>query len=185
MRSEQLSVNSNQSSVMRALILCRSRMTDYWLLITGYCVLLTVYCLLFTGVALAQTGEPTADEVNAIAKQLYCPVCENIPLDVCPTQACIQWRATIKEKLAAGWTEQQIKDYFVQQYGERVLAQPSTRGINILIWVLPPLGVLAGVALLIYYLRRMHRPATAAAGNATSSGDEYAKRLEEELAKRR
>jgi len=41
--------------------------------------------------ALAQTPQPpkvTDDAVNSVAKELYCPVCENIPLDVCPTQAC-------------------------------------------------------------------------------------------------
>ncbi len=136
--------------------------------------------------ALAQSGEPTDDEVNAVARQLYCPVCENTPLDVCPTQACIQWRATIKEKLAAGWTDQQIKDYFVEQYGERVLAQPSARGWNILVWVLPPVIVVVAAAIFIFYLRSMRRTAPAV---ATPSGgtdkDEYTKRLEEELAKRR
>ncbi len=72
---------------------------------------------LFVGVGLAtaQTREPTDDEVNAIARVLYCAVCENVPLDVCPTQACQQWRATIKEKLTAGWNEDQIKQYFVDQ----------------------------------------------------------------------
>ncbi|MFN3309334.1 MAG: hypothetical protein ACK44E_09010, partial [Anaerolineales bacterium] len=44
-------------------------------------------------IALAQTRDPNSisdDEVNAIAKYLYCPVCENVPLDVCGTQACEQ-----------------------------------------------------------------------------------------------
>ena len=50
--------------------------------------------------AKAQEPTPSANEVNAVAKQLYCPVCENVPLDVCPTQACAQWRATIREKLS-------------------------------------------------------------------------------------
>jgi len=132
----------------------------------------------------AQDSEPTDDEVNAIAKQLYCPVCENTPLDVCPTQACAQWRATIKEKLTAGWTEQQIKDYFVTQYGERVLAQPSTRGFNILLWTLAPAGVLIAVGVFVYYVRRLQKPASAAAP-AAGEADEYVKRLEAELAKRR
>ena len=86
--------------------------------------------LLVSGVVLAQDPTPvtvTDDQVNAVAKQLYCPVCENIPLDVCPTQACAQWRDLIREKLAAGWSEKQIKDYFVAQYGERVLAAPPAR----------------------------------------------------------
>ena len=92
-------------------------------LILGVWLLLV---LAISGNVLAQDPEPSDDEVNAIAKQLYCPVCENIPLDVCPTQACEQWRATIRDKLAIGWNEQQIKNYFVDQYGDRVLATPPS-----------------------------------------------------------
>ena len=41
-------------------------------------------------------------EVNAIASQLYCPVCESTPLDVCPTEACRQWRDVIRTMLTEG-----------------------------------------------------------------------------------
>ena len=60
------------------------------------------------------------DDVNAVAKQLYCPVCENIPLDVCPTQACEEWRGLIRLKLSEGWSADQIKTYFVEQYGDQL-----------------------------------------------------------------
>jgi cytochrome c-type biogenesis protein CcmH len=133
----------------------------------------------------AQSGEPTDDEVNAVASQLYCPVCENTPLDVCPTLACSQWRATIKEKLAEGWTEQQIKDYFVAQYGERVLAEPSIRGLNILVWVLPFVVVVAGIIIYIVLVRRMHKPVAVPTSASPQSKNDYVRRLEEELAKRR
>jgi len=153
---------------------------------------LTLAALFFIAPTLAQGNEPTDDEVNAIAKQLYCPVCENTPLDVCPTQACTQWRATIKEKLALGWNEQQIKDYFVQQYGMRVLAAPPAQGFTIFVWILPPIAFLAGAAVLAYYLRSLRHPAPAPAAappstksTAPESDDEYAKRLEAELNKRR
>ena len=46
-------------------------------------------------------GGPTDDEVNAIAEQLYCPVCENVPLDVCGTQACADWRDEIRDAIHA------------------------------------------------------------------------------------
>lgn len=134
----------------------------------------------------AQESEPTDDQVNAIAHQLYCPVCENTPLDVCPTPACAQWRATIKEKLAGGWSEPQIKDYFVQQYGERVLAQPSVNGFNVALWILAPLGVLVAIGLYIYFVRQMHKPKpNSLIGASIEPTNEYAKQLEEELAKRR
>jgi cytochrome c-type biogenesis protein CcmH len=155
-------------------------------------VLMTLVALA-TQAASAQGGTPPAprvvtdDDVNRVAHQLYCPVCENIPLDVCPTQACIQWRATIHDKLAAGWTDQQILDYFSAQYGERVLARPTTHGINVLVWVIPPLLLLAGAAVLWRVLRQMRPPAAAAAAGAPepgTGGDEYSDRLEQELRKR-
>jgi len=133
----------------------------------------------------AQDNEPTDDEVNAIAKQLYCPVCENIPLDVCPTQACRQWRETIREKLAAGWSEEQIKQYFVEQYGARVLATPPAQGINLLIYILPPAAFLVGAFILLRTLRSW-RQATIQAEPVVpfKPEDPYIARLEEELRKR-
>ena len=142
-------------------------------------------------VALAQTPAPAIsdDEVNRVAKQMFCPVCENVPLDVCPTEACRQWRQTIREKLQAGWGDQQIKDYFVEQYGERVLAEPSTRGLNIFVWVLPPVGVLIGGVVLWRVLRQMApKPAAAAPAGGTppaEAPDEYVARLEDELKQRK
>ena len=145
---------------------------------------------LFT-TASAQEGDPstiTDDQVNAIAKQLYCPVCENIPLDVCGTQACAQWRELIREKLALGWSEEQIKDYFVLQYGDRVLAEPPRRGLNWLVYIVPPVVVIAGGFTLVYYLRKMKKPAVIPAEPVGSEQavqqDEYESRFEEALKKR-
>ncbi len=87
---------------------------------------------------------PTDDDVLAVAKKLYCPVCPNTPLDVCETQACQDWRAQIKDELTQGWSEQQILDYFVAQYGERVLAEPQRSGFTSLVWVFPIIAALLG-----------------------------------------
>jgi cytochrome c-type biogenesis protein CcmH len=146
--------------------------------------------ILLTGVAFAQESEPvevTDDQVNAVAKQLYCPVCENIPLDVCPTQACAQWRGLIGEKLAAGWSEEQIKDYFVAQYGDRVLATPPARGLNWLVYLIPPLAIILGAFILYRAMSSWRKPVPASPlpeSGSTSPGDEYAARLEEELRRR-
>ena len=130
---------------------------------------------------------PTDDQVNAIAKQLYCPVCENIPLDVCPTQACAQWRELIREKLAEGWTEDEIKTYFVAQYGDRVLASPPARGLNWLIYIIPPLVILGGIYIL-YRALRAWRQAPPPPLESTQPGeqldDDYVARIEDELRRR-
>jgi cytochrome c-type biogenesis protein CcmH len=93
-------------------------------------------------------NEPTDDEVNAIAEQLFCPVCENVPLDVCGTQACADWRDEIRQMLAEGRSEAEIKAYFTERYGRRVLATPERSGIDILLWVLPVVGFVAGAIVL-------------------------------------
>lgn len=151
-------------------------------------ILLTlVFGALVFGVAQAQVNPPppSDDEVNTIAKDLYCPVCENVPLDVCGTQACAQWRDLIRQKLSEGWSGDQIKTYFVQQYGDRVLATPPVRGLNWLVYLVPPLAFLVGVFLLVRALRSWKAPNLELAEHENMSGeptkDEYLSRLEEEL----
>ncbi|MHB0923539.1 MAG: cytochrome c-type biogenesis protein [Bellilinea sp.] len=135
----------------------------------------------------AQSPTPSDDDVNEIAKQLYCPVCENIPLDVCPTQACAQWRDLIREKLAAGWDEKQIRAYFAAQYGDRVLDQPPTRGLNLMVYTLPPLFFLVG-AYLVYRVLKSSRKKTPRPSTQPPSTpqefDPYISRLETELEQR-
>ena len=130
----------------------------------------------------AQEEQPTDDEVNAIAKGLYCPVCENVPLDVCPTLACKQWRDTIREKLALGWNQAQIEQYFVEQYGDRVLAAPPARGLNWAVYLIPPAVFLLGGAVLVGAMRAWRRPpAESRVGQDPAAEDPYLERLEDEL----
>jgi cytochrome c-type biogenesis protein CcmH len=149
--------------------------------------LLLVFILVSTGAVLAQEPEPSDDEVNAIAKQLYCPVCENIPLDVCPTQACEQWRETIRDKLSLGWNEGQIKQYFANQYGDRVLATPPAKGLNWIIYVLPPVAILLGGVFLFRAFRswtKVEDVGLKPAQDVEKPRDPYVLQLEEELRRR-
>lgn len=122
-------------------------------------ILPSLFAIFFLAVVVvrAQQNAPTDDQVNAIAKKLYCPVCPNTPLDVCETKACEDWRAQIRDELTAGWNEQQIIDYFVAQYGERVLAEPQRSGFSSLVWVLPLLAVLFGAVLVWQVLKNWRK----------------------------
>jgi cytochrome c-type biogenesis protein CcmH len=140
----------------------------------------------------AQNPTPSDDQVNRIAHQLYCPVCENTPLDVCPTEACRQWRDLIRQQLSEGWSETRIKQYFVEQYGARVLAEPPRSGLNWLVYILPPLIILGGAYLLFRALRSWTRtpaPGVTEPGAEKAEGngerDEYVARLEDELKRRK
>jgi cytochrome c-type biogenesis protein CcmH len=143
-----------------------------------------ILILLLVLPASAQEATPSDDEVNAIAKQIYCPVCENTPLDVCPTKACAQWREIIRLKLADGWSAEEIKQYFVEQYGDQVLAAPPARGLNWLIYIFPPLALALGVYLLARTMWSWSSEGETRDVPALDSEDPYVARMEEELRKR-
>ena len=154
-----------------------ARMTAKVLLV----LLLGLFLSLFVpGLAQAQPS----DEVIQVSKELYCPLCSGLRLDICDLPLCDQMREVIHQKLAAGETKEQIKAYFVEQYGQVVLGVPPKRGGTILAWVLPFLVVLvAGGWVYRLALRWTQQQATeeleAPASHPLPA--EYVERLEREL----
>ena len=143
-------------------------------------LVLTLAVILPISAVSAQESTPSDDDVNRIAGELYCPVCENVPLDECPTEACQQWRDLIRQRLAEGWTDREIKDYFVEQYGDRVLGEPPRRGLNWMLYILPPLVIIAGLVLLVLKLRR---PTETRPVHVISEDDPYLAQVERDLDK--
>lgn len=129
----------------------------------------------------------TADEVNAIAHRLYCPVCPNERLDSCQTVACGEWRAVIATQLGEGRNEGEIRAYFVDRYGERVLGTPEEPVLHALSVYVP--FVLAGVALVlgVFTFTRWRRSSDEAplpaAPAAPPDDDPYRSLLERDLRK--
>ncbi len=158
-------------------------------------LLLLITLFWATSVAYAQEPdrEVTDDDVNRVARELYCPICENTPLDVCETQACEDWRELIREKLAAGQSDQQIIEYFAEIYGERARATPTTRGLSLAVWIAPVIGAIIGVVyfarLLRHWLARGETAQTVSPPKPTlrlnEQGrpelDDYVARLEREM----
>ena len=147
--------------------------------------------LFFAFTASAQSVDPlsiTADEVNAVARQMYCMECENIPLDVCGTQACIQWREEIRLQLAEGKTESEILEYFRIYHGDRALAIPRSPWQRFLSLWLPLIGIVGIVALGGSLLRQasQHIPQGYMASPSVPetehpASDPYQQRLDQDL----
>jgi cytochrome c-type biogenesis protein CcmH len=156
---------------------------------------LALLALLAALPVLAQTP-PSVDQVNAVAKKLSCPTCTGINVADCPTETCAQWRSQIGQMLAEGKSEPEILDYFSSRYGDQVLQVPPTRGFFVWVWALPVAAIVIGLAWLAFRMRgwaRQPAPAevevdeegTAPAGtvDAASAGDEYLRRVQEDLEK--
>jgi len=105
---------------------------------------LAVLALSFAPAAPTSESHPTLTELEG---EVMCPVC-NTTLDQSSSPAARQIEAVISRRIAAGDTKSQIKDRLVAEYGQKILAAPPKSGFNLLAWLLPIAGVLAGAVVL-------------------------------------
>ena len=104
----------------------------------------------------AQDGEmPTADEVNEVAREIWCPLCAGVRLDSCELTACKQMKEEISLKLSQGEDTESIKTYFLNQYGPQILGEPPREGFNWLAWILPFAVLIIGGVYMVMSGQRM------------------------------
>ena len=117
-------------------------------------LLFIVFCVFVGNPLWAATAPDIDDQTRAIAQELRCVVCQNLSVADSPSEMAQQMRGIIRQQLSAGKNPQQIKDFFVSKYGEWVLLAPTTQGFSLLVWVLPFVVLIAGVASGLWFIRR-------------------------------
>jgi cytochrome c-type biogenesis protein CcmH len=97
----------------------------------------------------------TVDErTHQIAAGLRCPVCLNLSVADSPSRLAGEMRDEIASRVRSGQTDEQIRAFFVDRYGEWVLLEPTRSGLNLLPWALPVTAVAAGLAVWFSLVRR-------------------------------
>lgn len=108
-----------------------------------------------------------------VASQLRCPVCQGLSIQDSPSELSQQMRTVVKEQLAAGKSAQDVKDYFISKYGEWILLEPQAHGFNTLVYALPAILVLGGIAFLVVIVKKWTAAtATASVGAAATASTE-------------
>lgn len=106
------------------------------------------------GVLLARhQQEPLGSRVDSVAGTLRCPTCTAESVADSNSTMAQSMRHQIRHQLQQGRSPDQIRSWFENRYGERVLLMPHPRGLALVLWVVP-LGVLAGGVLLLLRGRR-------------------------------
>ena len=135
-------------------------------------------------------GSPLAGaELDArtrgLGQRMRCPVCQGLSIADSPSASAVAMLSEVRDLLARGYTEEQVLDYFVRAYGEFVLLQPTARGFNLLVWLLPLAAIAAGAVLIALRLRAARRRGGSGPDAGPGAGDEdldrYLERVRSEV----
>jgi len=103
--------------------------------------------------------------VHALSHQLRCVVCQNQTLADSQAELAVDLRRQMREQMRAGASDEAVKDYLVQRYGDFVLYKPPLKPVTWLLWF-GPLVLLGFVIIAIARSRRRGAPQAAALDDA-------------------
>ena len=112
--------------------------------------------LLFPNLAVIAQN-PDEEALEKTASELYgrimCPICPGQTIAQSTNETSKQMRNLVLKKLRQGETKEAILQYFTSRYGERIMAKPTKKGLNLMLWFLP-FVFLSLAAIVIYSLIR-------------------------------
>ncbi len=88
-----------------------------------------------------------------VASSLRCPVCQGLSIADSPSELALEMKGLVRDQLAAGKTPDEVRAYFITKYGEWVLLEPKAEGLNLLVYLLPVLGIGAGGWVVWHFVR--------------------------------
>jgi cytochrome c-type biogenesis protein CcmH len=110
-------------------------------------VLFALVAVWTTAFVIAAQPKSLDQRAHDVASELRCPTCNGETVADASTPVAEQMRAVIRQKLAAGESEQQVLADFRASYGDTILARPPPSGFTLFIWLGPVLMLLAGVVI--------------------------------------
>jgi cytochrome c-type biogenesis protein CcmH len=162
-------------------------------------IVMSLFMFLFNFTTMQETYASVVDVPNRsklpvyredllnVAKELHPPGClDSMTADYCELATAFDLRRELTGMLAQGKKKDQIIDELVDKYGERILAAPSTEGFNLLAWILPGIGIVAGAAALSLFIRSWVRRTSAQVTESIigeTVSDEQKTQINEELKK--
>jgi cytochrome c-type biogenesis protein CcmH len=111
-----------------------------------------------------QPNEIMADPVKEarardLSRELRCMVCQNQSIDDSEAPLARDLRLLVRERIAAGDSDNQVIDFLVARYGEFVLLKPRVNEHTLVLWLLPPLALAGGGLALWLHNRRRQKSA--------------------------
>lgn len=100
-----------------------------------------------------------------LSGELRCPVCQGLSIGDSPSELALEMRGVIRDQVVAGKSPEEVRQYFLDKYGEWILLEPKAEGFNLVVYALPILALLGGAFVVWRNVRRW-----TAAGRADDAG---------------
>jgi cytochrome c-type biogenesis protein CcmH len=98
--------------------------------------------------------DPTPEErAQNLAETIRCPSCKSQAVSSSDTPSSQAVRLLIRERIEAGDSDEEIRDFVASRYSREILLDPSGSGVSTLVWALPVIFVIVAVAGLAFRFR--------------------------------
>ena len=121
-------------------------------------VLALAFCGLANAVDITVLPDPVLQaRYEALTEELRCMQCMNNSIADSPVGLASDLRRDVKEQLIAGKSDDEIRAYMVQRYGNVILFTPPMNAASAWVWILPGIAVVAGLFIGVRIVRRRSR----------------------------
>ena len=118
-----------------------------------------VFCIAAASDPAERLPDPSQEaRARTIFREVRCLVCQNESIDDSEAQLAGDLRRIVRQQVAAGRSDEQIRQFLVARYGEFVLLKPPFSAGNLALWAGPFVVVIVGGLLLLVLLRRRASP---------------------------
>ncbi|MBI4188788.1 MAG: cytochrome c-type biogenesis protein CcmH, partial [Chloroflexi bacterium] len=124
-----------------------------------------------------------AATVNDVAKQLVCQCGCTMLVSDCDCETKVEMTSLIQQQVDQGKSEEQIFQFFVSKYGEKVLAAPTKQGFNLMAWIAPFAAILLGGGVIYFVLKKWVKQGQRSQTRAKPATGEKLKKYQNQLEK--
>ena len=116
-----------------------------------------VIAMVTAACAVSNDVPPLERRAYKLNRTIMCPICPGESIDQAQNTLANQMRGIVMEKLEQGWSDDEIRTFFVDRYGPSVLLEPPREGFGLVAWILPPVSLLVAIVAFLFAIRWMRR----------------------------
>jgi len=110
---------------------------------------LIIFCSTFT-ITFAAESEEFEARFKKLSNELRCPTCQGLSVKDSEARFSNSIKDKIRELMKYNKSDIQIREYFIERYGEWILRVPPKQGFNLVLWILPGAGIVIGLLWVVF-----------------------------------